>query len=153
MDFLSTPLPTNTGTEEQFVKQKPCPSTWMLGSKQSESTVLKKSASLTKHKWGGKTAQEWTKILNGDYWTIITHIKNGTMEEYHTYREWKTGVRPKRNQDRIKRFMTPRGIMTYAEAKLAFGFRDSEAIRNRIRSTKPEYDDWYFVDNKVDNAR
>lgn len=146
MDFLLTPLPDSTGTEEHFVKPKHNAALWMKGTKQSEATKARKSASNTVYKWGGKPAKEWSKILNGDYWTITTHIKNGTMEEYHTYREWKDGFRPKRNQTHIKRFMTPIGVMNYIEAKEAFGFKDAEAIRNRIRSDKPEYADWHWLE-------
>jgi len=143
MDFLSTPLPPTSGTEEHFVKQRLYPF-WLKGRKQTKEQIAKRTKA--KHIWGGKTAKEWVTILNGDYWIILKHIQNGTMEDYDTYRKWKGSVRLKRNQNNIKRFMTPNGVMTYIEAKEAFGFKDAEAIRNRIRSEKPEYADWHWLE-------
>ena len=150
MDFLSTPLPDSTGTEEHFVKQRPNASLWLKGVPKSPEWRRSMSGRNIKFLyWGGKEAREWTKILNGDYNMIKDHIKNGTMEQYATYREWKDGVRKQIRPKSIKRFMTPVGIMNYIEAKEAFGFKDAEAIRNRIRSDKPKYADWHWLEDSA----
>ena len=39
--------------------------------------------------------------------------------------------------------MTPKGIMTYEQATKAFGWSQSETVRNRVRSDN--YPDWYEV--------
>jgi DNA-binding CsgD family transcriptional regulator len=85
MDFLSTPLPVSTGTEENFV-YNPYRVGGMWGLKQSPEHTAK--ISKPKYVFQGKSAGDWAKILGGDYGVIRHHIKNGTMEQYKTYCKW-----------------------------------------------------------------
>jgi hypothetical protein len=91
----------------------------------------------------GKNVDEWSKILGGDKGEIRKHIKNNTMETYGPYRKY-IGLTPlPRNQWAIKHIMTPKGIMTYKQAKEAFGWSQKETVRNRVCSDN--YPDWYEV--------
>jgi DNA-binding CsgD family transcriptional regulator len=85
MDFLSTPLPANTGTEENFV-YNPMRVGGMWGLKQSPEHKAKRNK--PKYVFQGKTTKDWAKILGGDPATIRDHIVNGTMHEYKTYCKW-----------------------------------------------------------------
>jgi hypothetical protein len=70
------------------------------------------------------------------------HIKNGTMIEYTPYRKH-IGLKSVKNKHFVKQIMTPKGIMTYEQATKAFGWSQSETVRNRVRSDN--YPDWYEV--------
>lgn len=88
----------------------------------------------------GKNVDEWHDIIGGNKGRIREHIRNGTMIEYTPYRKY-LGLKSMKNNFLIKKFMTPKGIMTYEEAKKAFGWKQAETVRDRVRSDK--YPDWY----------
>ncbi len=97
-----------------------------------------------KDRFQDKTINQWTEILKGDNGTIRKHIKNNTMETYILYRKY-AGLPPlPRGQWAIKQFMTPKGIMTYEQAKKAFDFNDNGSILRRVRSK--DFPDWYELD-------
>jgi hypothetical protein len=94
-----------------------------------------------KDRFQDKTIKQWREILNGDVGTIRKHMKNNTMETYGPYRKY-AGLPPlPRGQWAIKQFMTPKGIMTYEQAKKAFDFNDNGSILRRVRSK--DFPDWY----------
>ena len=77
MDFLSTPMPTSSGSEEQFVKTRPkINPTWLDGKR------------LPRRYFNGKNVNEWCDILDGDRGTILHHINNNTMMTYGPYRKY-----------------------------------------------------------------
>jgi hypothetical protein len=94
--------------------------------------------------WKGKSIRQWQELTGGHDGEIQKHIANGTMEQYDKYRKF-MGLPSIRNAFNIKQIMTPKGIMTYAEAKLVFGYSQSETIRNRVRSNKEKYSEWYEI--------
>ena len=97
-----------------------------------------------KDRFQDKTIGQWREILKGDVGEIRKHIKNNTMETYGPYRKY-AGLPPiPRGQWNLKHFMTPKGIMTYEQAKKAFGFNDSGTILRRARSDN--FSDWYELD-------
>lgn len=96
-----------------------------------------------KDRFQDKTIRQWREILKGDVGEIRKHIKNNTMETYGPYRKY-AGLPPlPRGQWNLKHFMTPKGIMTYEQAKKAFGFNDNGTILRRARSDN--FPDWYEV--------
>jgi hypothetical protein len=130
-------LPQTTGTEETVVKKR---YGWSKGLKKNKIWRQRIIDSLTKRVFQGKTVNEWTNMLGGDKGEIRQHIKNGTMLEYTPYRRH-IGLKSIKNKHFVKQIMTPKGIMTYEEAKKAFGWRQAETVRNRVRSDN--YPDWY----------
>ena len=64
------------------------------------------------------------------------------MMTYGPYRKH-IGLKSIRNKHFVKQLMTPKGIMTYEQATKAFGWSQSETVRNRVRSDN--YPDWYEV--------
>lgn len=139
MDFLSTPLPTSSGTEEICEKKR---YGWNKGLKKDKQWQEKISEALRKRYFQGKTVNEWQAILGGDKGRIREHIKNGTMETYRPYRLY-LGLKSMKNKHFVKKIMTPKGVMTYEEAKKAFGWSQAETVRNRVRSE--DYPDWYEI--------
>jgi hypothetical protein len=137
MDFLSTPLPQQSGSEETVVKKR---YGWNKGLKKNKVWQERINNALTKRVFQGKTVNEWINMLGGDKGEIRKHIKNGTMLEYTPYRKH-IGLKSIKNKHFVKQIMTPKGIMTYEEAKKAFGWRQAETVRNRVRSDN--YPDWY----------
>lgn len=127
MDFLSTPLPPSSGTEEICVKKR---------------YGWNKGVSRPRRFFQGKTIKEWQAILGGDPGSLREHIKNGTMETYHPYRQY-LGLKSIKNRHFVKKIMTPKGVMTYEEAKKAFGWSQAETVRNRVRSE--DYPNWYEI--------
>ena len=96
-----------------------------------------------KYKFQDKTTNQWREIINGTPGEILKHIKNNTMETYGPYRKY-IGLPPlPRGQWNLKHFMTPKGIMTYEQAKKAFGFNYNGSISRRVRSE--DFPDWYEV--------
>jgi hypothetical protein len=112
------------------------------GRKHSKEWQDKVTKSITKRVFQGKNVKQWCEILNGDKGKILKHIKNGTMLEYTPYRRH-IGLRSIKNKHFVKQIMTPKGIMTYEEAKKSFGWSQAETVRNRVRSDN--YPDWYEV--------
>lgn len=137
MDFLSTPLPTSSGTEEICEKKQ---YGWSKGIKQD--SAWKQKRTQPRRFFQGKTISEWQAILGGDLGTIRDHIKNGTIETYRLYRLY-LGLKSMKNKHFVKKIMTPKGVMTYEEAKKAFGWSQAETVRNRVRSE--DYPNWYEI--------
>ena len=104
-------------------------------------SALPRNQWAVKNIFQGKTVKQWSKILNGNAGEIREHIKNNTMITYGPYRKY-IGLPPlPRGQWNIKQFMTPKGIMTYEQAKKAFDFNDNGSILRRVRSK--DFPDWY----------
>jgi hypothetical protein len=198
MDFLSTPLPQTTGTEETVVKKS---YGWNKGLIKNKCWQQKINDALIQRIFEGKSVKQWVDILDGDKGRIREHIKNGTMETYGPYRQY-IGLTPlprnqwavknifqgkntkqwseilngnpgeirkhitnntmitygpyrrylgltalPRGQWNIKRIMTPKGIMTYEQAKKAFVCSE-DTIRRRVRSD--DFPDWYELKEKVE---
>jgi hypothetical protein len=114
----------------------------LKGKQKSKEWQDKISKSLTKRIFRGKSVNQWCEILGGDKGEIRKHIKNGTMLEYTPYRKY-IGLKSIKNKHCVKQLMTPKGIMTYEQAKAVFGWSQSETVRNRVRSD--DYPDWYEI--------
>jgi hypothetical protein len=99
------------------------------------------TASNTEHLFKNKTVKEWAELLKGDRGEIRKHIKNGTMEQYSRYCEFMGLEKVQRSS--VKQLMTPKGIMTYAQAKEAFGWSQAETVRKRVHSD--DFPDWYEI--------
>lgn len=113
-----------------------------VGRKQDSEWIAKKNC--PKIFWKDKSIKQWEELTGGTAGEIQKHIANGTMEQYGKYRKF-MGLPSIRNAVNIKQIMTPKGIMTYAEAKLVFGYSQAETIRNRVRSNKEKYSGWYEI--------
>jgi len=112
------------------------------GRKKTQQHIQRIADSRTIRIFQGKNVNEWSEILNGDKGEIRKHIKNGTMLEYRPYRRH-IGLKSIKNKHFVKQLMTPKGIMTYEQATKAFGWSQSETVRNRVRSDN--YPDWYEI--------